>query len=193
MQHWEILIVPLIALGLWVLSTIFKGSEDDRAKKGQRRPGTPSGRSPARRPVTDLDRFLEEARRRREAEERPQPPPPPPRPPVARPPLRDRPTPLRRQPPSRPTPTLRNDEGLVTVPVARPIERPSTAEPIVVAPAATEAPPAASPPTVTSARETRSSPIIKQVRALLSRPQTIGAAFVLHEILDRPLCKRRRR
>jgi hypothetical protein len=193
MQHWEILIVPLIALGVWVLSTIFKGGEDDRAKKGARRPGTPYGKSPARRPVTDLDRFLEEARRRREAEERPQPPPPPVRPTVARPPLRERPTP-RRQPPPRPAPTLRSDEGFVAMPVARPVEQPPAAEPILVAPATPEAPPFAPlPVTPPTTREARSSPIVKQVRALLSKPQTVGTAFVLREILDRPLCKRRRR
>src|SRR5947209_4681140 len=65
-MHWEILIIPLIAVGVWLLGTIFRGVEEERQKARPRRPGEGG---PMRRPVTDLDRFLEEARRRREAAE----------------------------------------------------------------------------------------------------------------------------
>ena len=43
-MNWEILIVPLIALGVWILSTVFK-NETDVAKHHQ--PGSPAGRPPA--------------------------------------------------------------------------------------------------------------------------------------------------
>jgi len=197
-MHWEILIIPLIALVVWILGTLFK-SEDDRTKRGARRPGAPSGRAPARRPVTDLDRFLEEARRRRESEEkRKAPPPPPPRPVVSRPPLSERPSRPRETPPR---PSLRTEEVPVALPVARPVPQPATPREAVVEAAlavprpqsvAEVASPPPAPPVPVTTRDTRPSPILQQVRTLLSKPQTAGTAFVLREIFDRPRCMRRR-
>lgn len=186
-MHWEILIIPLIALGVWIIGTLFK-SEDDKAKRAMRGRGVSSGRAPTRRPVTDLDRFLEEARRRRETEVRPQPPPAPPptRAPVARPPLRERPSRPRETPRSA-VPALRKEEVVVAVP-ARPAATPALAEPVSPPPPRPLEAPA--PPSTTPVP--RSAPVVQQVRALLSKPQTAGAAFVLREIFDRPLCKRRR-
>src|SRR5205814_7245300 len=70
MNGLEILIIPLIALAVWVLQYIFRGPDENkppnRTRPGQARPGT---RPPQRRPVTDLDRYLEETRRRRQQEE----------------------------------------------------------------------------------------------------------------------------
>src|SRR5262249_53877723 len=75
-MHWEVLIIPLIAIGVWVLSTIFKSVEDERQKERLRRgPGSQGGGPRPRRPVTDLDRFLEEARRRRQTAAQPRPEP----------------------------------------------------------------------------------------------------------------------
>src|SRR5438128_10272541 len=72
MNGLEILIIPLIALAVWVLQYIFRGPDENkppnRARPGQARPGN---RPPQRRPVTDLDRYLEETRRRRQDEGRP--------------------------------------------------------------------------------------------------------------------------
>ena len=91
-MQWELLIIPLIAVGVWILGTLFKTGEEEIARKGARRPGSPSGRTTGRRPVTDLDRFLEDARRRREKEERQKvSAEPPPQPTISRPPLSDRP------------------------------------------------------------------------------------------------------
>jgi hypothetical protein len=203
-MHWEILIIPLIALGVYIFSSLFR-SEDDKTKKGVgRRPpfapqtggGRGGGRAPGRRVVvTDLDRFLEEARRRREPEERRQAPPPPPsRAPAARPPLRERPArpqepPRLATPPSHP-PKIGGgkggaEEAVVALPVARSLASPPAAEPVAGSLSAREAPPLAVPPTP-------SNPIVQQVRSLLSKPQTAATAFVLREIFDRPLCKRRR-
>lgn len=178
-MHWEILIIPLIALGVWILGTLFKG-EDERNKRGARGPGGSVRRAPPRRPVTDLDRFLEESRRRREAEERERVlPAPQPRPVVSRPPLRERVAKPRETPP-RTAPTMAPQESPpVAVPVARLVEEPL----------AQASPP---PPVSPTRSQDRPSPILRQVCALLSRPQSAGAALVLREILDRPRCLRRR-
>jgi hypothetical protein len=187
-MHWEILIIPLIALGVWIVGTLFK-SEDEKTKKGIRSRNNPPGRVPGRRPVTDLDRFLEEARRRREAEEKPKPPPAPPptRAPIARPPLRDRPTRLR-ETPRLATPPIAKEEFVVTVPAGRPALPPPVAEPAAAPPLAFEA----SVQPSTAPTPTRPVPVLQQVRSLLSKPQSAACAFVLREIFDRPLCKRRR-
>ena len=144
-MHWEILIIPLIALGVWILGTLFKTGEDDKMKKGVRRPGSVSGRGSGRRPVTDLDRFLDEARRRREAEERPKPSPPPAptRPKIAVSPPRQRPAPPREEARVAP-PIARRAEVPLTVPVARPVAQPARAEPVVAT--SRDAPPPQCPP-----------------------------------------------
>src|SRR5262245_32315426 len=175
-MHWEILIIPLIALGVWILGTLFKG-EDERLKKGARRPGNLSGRAPARRPVTDLDRFLEEARVRREAEEkRKASPPSPPRPSIGRPPLSERPPRQREMPPRPARPPIRIEEVPVALPTTGPIAQPVVAEVVLAVPrlqpvAETPSSPPPSPASTTT-RDTRPSPILQQVRSLLSKPQT---------------------
>ena len=88
-MHWEILTIPLIALGVWIIGTLFK-SEDEKTKKDGPVRGKIAGRPPGRRPVTNLDRFLEELpppRGGRPSQRRPSRSPP--RPPEARPPLRE--------------------------------------------------------------------------------------------------------
>lgn len=184
-MHWEILIIPLIALGVWIIGTLFK-SEDDKTKKGIGRRGNVSGRTPGRRPVTDLDRFLEEARRRREPEARRKTAPPPPRVPAARPPVRERPQPPR-ETPRRVAPMIAREEVVVALPAPPPIEAVPVAEPVAAEPLRRELtisvpPPAAAAPP---------SSISQQVRSLLSKPQTAATAIALREIFDRPLCKRR--
>ncbi len=195
-MHWEILIIPLIALGVWILGTLFKG-EEERLKKNARRPSAPARQPLPRRPVTALDRFLEEARLRREAEERRKAPPPPPPPSISRPPLSERPLRQRETPPRPARPPKRTEEIPVALPVARPVTPPVVAEAVLVTPRpqpATETPPSPPPPAVPIVpRATPSSPILQQVRSLLSEPRTAGAAFALREIFDRPLCMRRRR
>ena len=187
-MHWEILIIPLIALGVWILGTLFKPAEDDKMKKGIRRPGDVSGRGSVRRPVTDLDRFLEEARRRREVEERPKPPPSPAlaRPATARRPQRPAPP---REFPSFVAPVVRKAEVPIAIPVAQPVVEPARPEPVLAAVPTREVSP---PPAPSVPRQKPPSPILQQVRSLLSKPQTAGAAFVLREIFDRPLSMRRR-
>ena len=184
-MHWEILIIPLIALVVWIIGTLFK-SEGDKTTKGVGRRGPVSGRQPARRMVTDLDRFLEEARRRREPEERRKTAPPPARVPVARPPVRERPS-QPRETPRRAAPVMAQEEVLVALSVPQPSAAAPIAEPVVAAPLARAESVSTPPPAV----PTLSSPISQQVRSLLSKPQSAATAFVLREIFDRPLSKRR--
>jgi outer membrane biosynthesis protein TonB len=216
-MHWEVLIIPLIAIGVWVLSTIFKGVEDERQKERLRRgPGNQGGGPRPRRPVTDLDRFLEEARRRRQTAAQPrlaepvqevrprpseqQPTPPPPRPvpvpPRAAPARTERPRPVRTQPAVRrvePAPTRRPIPmepvtEVQPIPVVVPVaDRPEpTSQP---APSPSPAPPPAAPATVMQPQP--ASPALARLVGLLRSPQSAATAFVLREIIDEPKCKRR--
>jgi hypothetical protein len=65
---WVIFIV--VGIGVFILVTVFRKAEEER-QKNLPRPGGDANRNAARRPTTDLDRFLEEARRRRDASDRP--------------------------------------------------------------------------------------------------------------------------
>jgi hypothetical protein len=186
MLHWELLIIPLIALGVWIIGTLFK-SEDDKTRKGVARRGNVAGRQPGRRMVTDLDRFLEEARRRREPEDRRKAAAPPARVPAPRPPVRERPS-QPRDTPRRVASVVVQEEVAVALPALQPIAAPPFAEPVASQPSPREPPPATPAP----AAAPRLPPIPQQVRSLLSKPQTAATAFVLREIFDRPLCRRRR-
>jgi hypothetical protein len=193
-MHWEILIIPLIALGVWILGTLFK-SEDEKTKTGVRRPGN-AAMPPARRPVTNLDQFLDDARRRREAQARAKTPLAPPPRPAPRPALREPPSrPVPPPPPSPrrvapPPPPPRREAVPAAVPAAR------TEAVVDVVEVVSEASPAPTPPAAaaepTAARSAQSSPIAQQVRSLLAQPQTAATALALREIFDRPLCQRRR-
>jgi hypothetical protein len=214
-MQWEVLIVPLIALGVWILSTLFKGEEDERVR--QRRPGFDGAPGVPRRPVTDLDRFLEEARRRRETGERPReaaprPAPPQSQPRVSRPALPSASSPPRATPPRRPArsapssaPRRRAPDPAELIPLTRPevippqevvIPLAAQAEPKIVRvePVAPQTVPA-QPQTPSGSAVTRPtvvlSPIVAQVRSLLRTPQSAAAAFVLREIFAQPICKRR--
>lgn len=107
---WEVLIIPIIGVAVWIISTLIRGAE--QAKDPER----PAQRKPEK--VTDLDRFLREVHRRRQGDEREE----------------ERPTRAepRREPPRRAAPrTARPQEE---VPVALPVEEVLTAQPASGAP-----------------------------------------------------------
>lgn len=111
---WEILIIPLIAFGVWLLGTIFRGAEENPRQARARNERDGEGRT--RRSAADLDRFLQDARRRREERqnsETPEVKPVEPEP-VARP---APPPPVRRANPRRQAPRQRPAQP---VPVAIP-------------------------------------------------------------------------
>jgi hypothetical protein len=151
---------------------------------------------------SDIDRFLEEVNRRRrqalerrsgpiEPETRPLRVPPPIRQRVATKPLRERPAvqvprprPVARRPLGPPTPAT---EPAVVMDVLPVVETPQpkwvpaprteqTQPPQVPIPAVAQEPPA---------------PMLQQLSTLLSSEDNLRAAFVIQEVLGRPLCLRR--
>ena len=215
-MNWEILIVPLIALGVWILSTIFKGAEEGKDKPRQQGDGA----APPRRPPSELDRFLEEARRRRDkSQQRPAPvaeteperktpaavlppaSPPPPRPE----PRRREPQPAgemrKREPAPASSARALNDAQLVRIEDRPSFANPASAQakPMMALPTNMETPSLPTLPTptmntpATSSDQNRrdASPLRAALATLLRDRKTLATAFILHEILDTPLCKRR--
>jgi len=212
---WESLIIPLIALAVWILSTVFRG-EEEQPKERPRRPGTEGRPRPPRRGTTELDRFLEAARARRnkpiaKPDEQERPPQPEPvvleAMPVEQPPekLRPRPSPIvERQPRPRPAkaspPLAEPVRPPVAMPVGPPaqITRPSALPqvPVTETRTPTQNPPGESPPApamiVPPTQARRPSPAALKLLEMLKDKQTLAAAVMLREVFDRPLALRRR-
>jgi hypothetical protein len=196
-MHWE-WVVPVIAVVLWILSSVIRAPEEPPRNLPRRRlpDGRPAG-EPAR-PSSEVERFLEEINRlrkraseeqktaeAREEEPRAEPPPRPrPEPP---------PTPRRipRRPPTVVAPPRRVVVETPPTPVAPP---PSVALPVVegleiigVASPLSAAKPAQrlAAPAV--------APAVAQLRALLTSPQNLQTAVLLQEVLGQPRCRRRHR
>ncbi len=96
-QPWVILIIPLIAFAVWLLSSLIKEAEEP-VKDPRRRPGDPSR---PRRPASELDRFLAQQRQQRSQTERPRDPISDAPVPAARPPAEPRPRERPVRPPRR--------------------------------------------------------------------------------------------
>jgi hypothetical protein len=205
MNGLEFVLILLVPLAVWILSSIFKSEED--------RPGArpAAGNRPPvqRRPVTDLERFLEEARRRREmTASRQQPAAEAPRPA----PMREkRPPPVMEQRPTRAPQEPRRRQVESPAPRRQPVllEAVADATPVVapappeemarVADAAQRAAAAAlvvptrvAAPPRPAAPRAQTSPALRHLAALLRSPQSAGTAIVLREVFDQPLCRRRR-
>jgi hypothetical protein len=201
MVPWHVLLILLIPVVVAILANLLRGAEQKNRKD---RPASSSGefRTPTRqssRPSTDLDRFLEEARRRRE---------PPIRSPVvvereAAQAARPEPAP-RSQRPTRPTPTRPRETRVPprrqpvlleeetssrrSVPVVTPEPAAEPVRAVEVSPAQLPAP----PPAPAVVRVKAISPLLRQVVQGLRTPRSAAAAIVLREVFDQPLCKRRR-
>jgi hypothetical protein len=207
---WEALIIPLIALAVWILGAIFRGGEQQQERERRPRPGPEGGRArPPRRPTSELDRFLEEARARRKPAppvetERSQPEPvmleavpveTPPEKPRERPP----PSPERRPKPRPPVATTTPVAPPVRVPVAQPLTMPA---PVVPAPPppgpvmemagptqkpqGEPAPAISVPPT----RLRRPSAAALKLLEMLRDKQSLATAVMLREVFDRPVALR---
>jgi hypothetical protein len=196
-------LVPIIVLLIWFVTNVLRGAEEERTSRrtppfpGGERPG---GGRPSRRPASDIDRFLDEVnRRRRQAMERR----PPPRQERLPPPL-EVPTALAgTRSPARPG----GARPGMPAPAPRPVlerrpERGESAESLIVevVPASPTPRPEAGPiqpaAALPSTRSTLANPppavppAQAQLTALLQSPDSLCAAFMLREILDRPLCRR---
>jgi len=216
----SLLLIVVVVEAVWILSSLFRGSDDDR-KALQRRPLVREGESPnprQRPPVTNVDRFLEEInRRRREAAER--------QTGTARTestaPNRSRPAPPRpeRLPQRQSGPVPVTAPAVPTVVVVRQAsiegvreKRRSQAEPLEVeldtpasaplpaAPVAgaqpfipsttSKVPPAQRVTSSTQTQSRRASPILNQLLPLLRDRRSLSAALALNEILGPPLSRR---
>jgi len=169
---WEFIIVPIIAVAVWIIGTLIRGAE-----KAQGPNGAPPRRGER---VTDLDRFLREIHRRRQAEERTEEPPQ-----RAERRREPEPPPVRRAPPRE------------EIPVVLPVQEVIAAEPVAPAPAlrVLEAPPLPAVPFDRSPRpqQRRAEPAaLVTLKALLRSPEGLRTAMILREVLGPPLSRRRR-
>jgi hypothetical protein len=179
MRGWEVILVPLIALAVAILASIFRGAEEVKRRQQQRGGGGPDSRSERARPEgSGIDQFLEEIRRRQAARQAPretrrpgeEPPPAEPSPPLAPPP------PRRDRVPEAPI-------VIQTVPV------PSAPVPVLLDRPVLGAPPPAEV-------VTRATPAVAALRAQLAgifkTRQGLQTAFLLREILSEPKSRRPR-
>jgi hypothetical protein len=193
---WEVLIIPLIGVAVWILAAIFRGLEDLMEKDRPARNPDDGARVPVpprRRPVTDLDRFLDEARRRRESPPRrkaeAEEPPRPARtiesavevPPPAKPRERAAPRPRPASPPRPAAPQMEMPPVVVVTPAEPP---PPLAPALPV-----EAP---KPPPAPAAAVRQPSPGLARLREALKDRNALMTAIMLGEVLGRPACERRR-
>jgi hypothetical protein len=192
---WAILLIALVVIGVVVVANVFRSAAEEERERERRRAGRPG------RPVTDLDRFLDEARRRRDEGDRRRRPAPRPdaievdRPPSRRalvqpPPLRSATRPVAR--PGVPFPAAAGPA--FATPPGPPPRSSSSPAPIVLKPADEEPilnalPVASAPPSGTPTGTGRSA-TVAQAFTLLRSPQAAGAAWLLREILDEPRCRR---
>ena len=70
-MDWPWIIFTLVGVGVWILVSVFRKAEEERQRNLPRPAARGPNRGPGQRPMTDLDRFLEEARRRRDQGQRP--------------------------------------------------------------------------------------------------------------------------
>jgi len=206
-MDWVKWLIPLVVIFVVIVSNLARIAQEEK-KKSSRRPGP--GNSPPRpqRPQNEAERFLEEInRRRREAGEQRKPPvvkraaAGPAR--VARRetpsageamaavvpvtsrvprPVRavEMPMPLARQPSPRPVEPERRQPAPVVEEVVV-----ATVVPVLTAPGDVSA---GAPAAVIAVKP--HTPTATLLRQLLRNPQSVKAAFVLREVLDRPLCRR---
>jgi hypothetical protein len=216
--NWFFWLLPVIALGIWILSNLLTNREEEkRPARPVRRPaaGDESGR-PQQPVLTDLDRFLQEVNRRRQAAEAraanpaqarpPVPAPVPiaerparvPRPEPAPPRVRPVPTsqPARRSTP-RPSPPVRRSSTRDEPPLALPVEvvvaRASDRVPeraAIIFPAAAPAPVAPPNSPEEAPPPVRRSQSSGSLRELLTSRDSVRTAIVLREIFDPPLAAR---
>jgi hypothetical protein len=198
--EWAMLIVPFIALVVWLVSLLARNPEPPQ--KNIRRPGGRVQEEPKRQTSSDLDRFITETRRQREADERrtqrptqappqrqrrpvlleevvEQPPRPAARPPVLQPAA---PRPSIRTP-ARPVPVLEVAETVASAPVMLTLTQSAL-------PMMPEQPTA--PVDLLKRDEVAVSPLLLDLRATLNSPQSAQLAFALGEIFGEPLSRRRR-
>jgi hypothetical protein len=170
---WKALIIPLIPLAIWIIVSIFRAREEakeDQQPEPDESPKRPT-QQPARRMLSDRERFEQQAQARRT---------------VSR---------ANREQPAKPP---RADELPRAVPAAAPrARRAEPAGPPVllatpVVPASTEPDPAPPVPPAAVPKVARPvSPFAERLRAMLLDRDTLKTAVLLQEILGPPVSRRR--
>jgi hypothetical protein len=214
-MDWPWIIFTMVGVGVWILVSVFRKAEEERQRNLPRPAPRGPNRGPGQRPMTDLDRFLEEARRRRDQGQRPaQTIEIPQALPVNRAPRSPRETrrPAAARPPARRAefvPSVRRSvserrpENIPTVTAAPTPPKPSHLVEVEVVsqdeqgrlsglPSVIQALPTPVSPLggVLAHRVRPISPVVAHLPALLRNPQTTAAAFVLREIFGPPVCRR---
>lgn len=194
-MDWVQWVIPLIAVAVYIISALAKPKDEVRPRT--QFPPLPQGGDPAERPSSrrtpeEIDRFLEEVRRRKKSAEQQREKKP--IPPVI---VQERPRPA----PAVPVPTPKRERPRLAepprpqLPPARPLPapRPREPEPLPVPMAEViEATVALQPPAAAVVARPSVSPVAQSLTGMLRNPSTLAAAIMLKEVLDRPLCKRRR-
>ena len=218
MGGWEVWFALIVAAAVWILGHLLRQSAQNEERRDQARPGPGERRAPGRPPGgaprqpparSELDRFLQEVNRRKqlaEQQERAQQgsaAPPERRPVRPRTVTIDRPPPRRVAEPipevipveparSRPA-VARRAEPAPVLELAQAEALPATVLPVTpaasVAGQVTLGTATAFPPT---RRKAGSSGALRQLGTMLRSTDNLRAGLMLREILDRPLCQRRR-
>lgn len=211
-HFWGALIIGAV---IWIVGQLLRNSAQQEEKRTPAAPGPEDRAAGQRRPApgsTELDRFLQEVNRRKQnaeqrtraqTENRPAVAPSPrssvDAPLAARPAGASSPPPVRRRPsrpaaegPSTRAPQRRAPAGdvpvlLEVVPVVEP-SPPAPAPLPTVLPAPSPAKAPAFPPT----QGKIASPALRQLLAMLGSKNNLRAAILLREVLDPPMCHRRR-
>jgi hypothetical protein len=191
-MHWE-WIVPVIALALWILSSLVRGVEE------QQRAGRQPGSRPVDRPPSEVDKFLEEINRMRRRSAQPSPEQARPQPATRTAPMPEV-LPADRSPPPLAEP-IPSPPAMFEPPKPKPRpvqprrEKPRTAvaKPVPPRPVPPPVPvPEAPAPSKVVAQVRRPAPAVAQLWTLLKSPATLQAAILLQEVLGPPRCRRRR-
>jgi hypothetical protein len=198
-MDWVKWLIPLVVVFVIILSTLARITQEEKKRLPPRpRPGGEGdGPGRPRRSPSEIDRFLQEVnRRRREASEH------------ARPVVKERPVtrrpvserPVRRETPSPsqdipsavpPTPRTPTPAPVVLMPTTQPsavVAEVVAAKPSPAAPAGSVTP----GPSAAVVAAKPQTPTAVHLRQQLKNPQTLRTALVLREVLDGPLCRRRR-
>jgi hypothetical protein len=170
---WEVIILPVIAVAVWIIGTLIRGAE-----KAQGPDGAPPRKAER---VTDLDRFLREVHRRRQMGDR----------------AEERPEPSERRREPEPPPVRRPAPRQEEIPVVLPVQEVVRAEPVAPAPAlrVIAAPPLPDVPSDKSDRPPAQRPeltALGSLRRLLQSREGMRTAMILREVLGPPLSRRRR-
>jgi hypothetical protein len=191
-----VFMIVLVGAAVLFLSNVFRQAKNERERALQR-----SANRPRRPPESNTERFLEEVNRRRQQAQARSPGQPPARPvsqapmitPLPRRELTPRKPPLKTEKPrierSTPrSPVAKPAKLLEVIPAEKPANLPVASAPSTSPPLE----PAAFAGSTPGQFALRPQPVmLQQLIPLLRSRQTLGAAFMLHEILGSPRCRRR--